>query len=723
MLEKKQPKMTRIKLQLLLIVLVLFTLDIKAQNVQLSSSTGSGIETGGKMTQDDHGNIYCFGIFTDTIKLASNIYAVSEGNFDCYIAKFNRYMQVEWLKTIGSTGAEGAGSIAYFDGKLFLGGWYGAQTIINNDTLIYNFDCVSPGFIASLDTSGNFIRAKAFTKTSNSISCFVNAIEVNQTGVVIAGKVKGQFDFGNGQTINTILAGTEHDIFLARFDTTFLCNLALKGSSALGLQYGNDGANALQIDTIGNMYVAGFFGSISSLSNATLYFGGQTLNANGGYGFSDYFVAKIKPNGAAAWLRGSGGSLPDFITNLCLENDTRIAVAGRYSDNSNVGGIPLPPSPGEYSTFLGAIDSAGTGLSAFRVSNEAIFQSLKKGADNYLYAADINNTPPSTRFKIYKIQSDTGILAVDSININVAGNYGLGDIIPPSTNCGEIIINCSFNEVVKYQNDTLIQNNYTQNLYDFFFGKYSISGGLLNRPQITNPISTVFCSNTANINLSTSNITNASDYYWQIMPSNAGSLINNGNNATLNIDSTFAGQIKIVCYAANFCNISDVSDTLVLTINQAPIVYSIDDTGFGAVQSNIVNATNFNWYLDSVLLNFANMPIINCIGDGVYTIIATNGSCSDTLSNFVACIVSNIKQLDQSVVNIYPNPAKGNFTINTTSDELKEFSVYTLTGQLIYNNTFNGYKSVVNMEALSKGYYLIKVKSNSINYTTKLLID
>jgi hypothetical protein len=81
MLEKKQPKMTRIKLQLLLIVLVLFTLDIKAQNVQLSSSTGSGIETGGKMTQDDHGNIYCFGIFTDTIKLASNIYAVSEWKF------------------------------------------------------------------------------------------------------------------------------------------------------------------------------------------------------------------------------------------------------------------------------------------------------------------------------------------------------------------------------------------------------------------------------------------------------------------------------------------------------------------------------------------------------------------------------------------------------------------------------------------------------------------
>ena len=39
-----------------------------SQNIQLSSSLGYGIETGGKMTQDANGNIYCFGIFTDTMR-------------------------------------------------------------------------------------------------------------------------------------------------------------------------------------------------------------------------------------------------------------------------------------------------------------------------------------------------------------------------------------------------------------------------------------------------------------------------------------------------------------------------------------------------------------------------------------------------------------------------------------------------------------------------------
>jgi hypothetical protein len=148
-----------------LLFLMLIIRLTQAQNLQLSSSFGPGVETGGKMTQDAHGNIYCFGIFTDTMKLTSNIYAVSNGNFDCYISKFNRYMQPQWIKSIGGTGAEGAGAISYFDGKLFLGGWYGAQTIIDNDTLDFNFNCIAPGFIVSMDTSGNFIRAKDFKRS------------------------------------------------------------------------------------------------------------------------------------------------------------------------------------------------------------------------------------------------------------------------------------------------------------------------------------------------------------------------------------------------------------------------------------------------------------------------------------------------------------------------------------------------------------------------------
>ena len=676
------------------------------------------------MTQDANGNIYCFGIYTDTMRLSNTLFATSSGNFDCYITKFNKYMQPQWIKTIGGAGAEGAGAISYFGGKLFLGGWYGAQTIINNDTLDYNFNCIAPGFIASMDTSGNFIKAKDFI-TPNSVNLGINALEVNQTGLVIAGGVKGQFDFGNNQYIATVLTGTQNDIFVARMDTAFNCSFALKAGSTAGAQNGDDGAQTLQIDTLGNIYIAGFFGNMPNLNNGTLFFGGQTLTATGSYGFNDFFIAKIRPNGAVAWLRGSGGQTPDFIFKICLENNSRIALAGRYADNANVGGIPLPPSPGDYSSFVGAIDSAGTGISAFRVSNESVFYGLEKGENNYIYAADYNSTSPISRFKIYKINTDTGVIAIDSITIsNNVSSYMNGDILFSGLTCDEIILNSSYKSVVKYGNDTLLNfavSNYNENL---LYGKYSLNNSLIAQPQIITLSNPVFCSNSDDITLTVPPLSSASTYHWQLFPANAGQIISNGNSILLNVDSNFAGQIKIVCYASNFCNVSTLSDTLTLTINQAPIIYSIDDTGFGAVTSNVVNATNFNWYLDNVLLSFANMPIVNCIADGIYSIIATNGNCDDTLASFVSCIVSDVDEISTTGVNIYPNPAQENITIEIDpSETIKAVTIYDVSGKLLIQSTAVTNKIILNMSELSFGYYFVKVQSSLSHYVSKIVID
>jgi hypothetical protein len=694
-----------------------------SQNIQVSSSLGYGIETGGKMTQDANGNIYCFGIFTDTMKLTSNIYAVSNGNFDCYIIKFNRYMQPQWIKTIGGAGAEGAGAISYFGGKLFLGGWYGAVTVIDNDTLDYNFNCIAPGFIASMDTSGNFIKAKDFN-TPNSVNLAINALEVNQTGLVIAGGVKGQFDFGNNQYIATVLTGTENDIFVARLDTAFTCSFALKAGSSAGIQNGNDGAQTLQIDTLGNIYIAGFYGNMPNLNNGTLFFGGQTITAVGSYGFNDFFIAKIRPNGAVAWLRGSGGETPDFIFKICLENDTRIALAGRYADNANVGGIPLPPSPGDYSSFIGAIDSAGTGISAFRVSNESVFYGLEKGENNYIYAADYNSTSPSARFKIYKINTDTGVVAIDSITFsNNISSYMNGDILFSGLACDEIILNCTYQSVVKYGNDTILNYDITNYYDNLFYGKYSLGNSLIAQPQITAPANPVYCSNSDDITLSVPLLNNASTYHWQLFPSNAGIITNNGNSISLNIDSTFVGQVKIVCFASNFCNVSVLSDTLTLTIIQAPIIYSIDDTGFGAVTSTISNASNFNWYLDNLLLNFSNMTTVNCIGDGVYTIIATNATCSDTLSNIITCIISGVTTMEENQINIYPNPAKEKIFITSNSPQLKVIKIYDTSGKIVKQASFSSNNFTLLTDDLSKGFYTIMISSTHENEAIKLVIE
>jgi hypothetical protein len=263
-------------------------------------------------------------------------------------------------------------------------------------------------------------------------------------------------------------------------------------------------------------------------------------------------------------------------------------------------------------------------------------------------------------------------------------------------------------------------SNYNENL---LIGKYSSSNSLIAQPQIITPSNPVFCSNSDDITLSVPPLSSASTYHWQLFPANAGQIINNGNSILLNVDSTFAGEVKIVCYASNFCNISALSDTLTLTINQAPIIYSIDDTGFGAVTSNIANATNFNWYLDNVLLNFANMPTVNCIGDGVYAIIANNANCSDTLSNFVACIVSDVNQLEKPIVKIHPNPAKEKLLITSDNYDLKMMKVYDIKGKEVKQASFNNTTFTLPVNDLSQGIYTITISSPSEQTSIKFVIE
>jgi hypothetical protein len=298
-----------------------------------------------------------------------------------------------------------------------------------------------------------------------------------------------------------------------------------------------------------------------------------------------------------------------------------------------------------------------------------------------------------------------------------------GDILFSGLACDEIILNSSYKSVVKYGNDTLLNfavSNYNENL---LIGKYSLSNSLIAQPQIITPSNPVFCSNSDDITLSVPPLSSASTYHWQLFPANAGQIINNGNSILLNVDSTFAGEVKIVCYASNFCNISALSDTLTLTINQAPIIYSIDDTGFGAVTSNIANATNFNWYLDNVLLNFANMPTVNCIGDGVYTIIATNATCSDTLSNIITCIISGVTTMEENQINIYPNPAKEKIFITSNSPQLKVIKIYDTSGKIVKQASFSSNNFTLLTDDLSKGFYTIMISSTHENEAIKLVIE
>jgi hypothetical protein len=160
-----------------------------------------------------------------------------------------------------------------------------------------------------------------------------------------------------------------------------------------------------------------------------------------------------------------------------------------------------------------------------------------------------------------------------------------------------------------------------------------------------------------------------------------------------------------------------------LNINQAPIIFSLIDGGASNIVSDIINATNFNWYLNNSLLNFSNMSTINCIGDGNYTIIANNANCSDTLSNFISCIVSKLDEKVENLMKIYPNPASSIVNIEFNDNNLKEISLFDVSGKLINKISSNNNIYTLHTNDLSKGFYTLMVQNENKQIATKLIID
>ena len=117
-----------------------------------------------------------------------------------------------------------------------------------------------------------------------------------------------------------------------------------------------------------------------------------------------------------------------------------------------------------------------------------------------------------------------------------------------------------------------------------------------------------------------------------------------------------------------------------------------------------------------------------------YTVIGTDvNNCSNTTTQKVtvnSCFnVGIIEYLKIEELNIFPNPSNGIFDIiirNATFDQI-QISIVDLTGKEIFNikekNYSGEYKKQINLGDISEGVYFVKIYSDTIVKTKKLIIQ
>ncbi len=199
-----------------------------------------------------------------------------------------------------------------------------------------NVDCVS-----NTIPSGNVIQPLSFgavwainpavgTGTSHEE---VTAVFVDSSGNIYLGGYfySSSLGFGNGITLTNWGVGGSSDFFVVKYNSSGVAQWAMNSSAGSGDEW--DGANSIFVDSSGNVYVAGYFGS------TTLGFGNGVNLSNRGVGSYDFFVVKYNSSGVAQWAMNPDSGMGDTYdsgNSVFVDSSGNVYVAG-YFDSAELG--------------------------------------------------------------------------------------------------------------------------------------------------------------------------------------------------------------------------------------------------------------------------------------------------------------------------------------------------------------------------------------------------
>jgi uncharacterized delta-60 repeat protein len=229
-------------------------------------------------------------------------------------------------------------------------------------------------------------------------------------------------------------------------------------------------------------------------------------------------------------------------------------------------------------------------------------------------------------------------------------------------------------------------------------------------------------------NYHTYNVPSAASYNWTLDPSNAGVLLPNGTEVTVNWSSTYTGVAQLKVNAENECGISPASPALSITVYDVPVPVitgqQVVCTGWTTSYETTANAGNsYNWTVaGGTIVSGAGTPQIevlwNVSGTGTIQVDEINTvNCTGTSQVYNVLVdpcVGIEENQTNTTLNIYPNPSSSTITISPVLEYPLPsiIMVLDITGRKVLQteipaNSAPNYE--MNISALSKGIYLLHV--------------
>ncbi|MEO8150979.1 MAG: SBBP repeat-containing protein [Bacteroidia bacterium] len=671
---------------------------------------GSNEDEGRSIAIDAVGNVYTTGFFKGTVDFdpGSGVYNLSSTpivNDNIFISKLDFNGNFIWAKSFG-----GYESSITCDpiGNVFATGSFSDTVDFDPGPAVYYLNTLYGNpyiFVSKLDSSGNFIWAKAIGDSSGNGS-YSKSIAIDGGGnVYTTGIFNGTVDFdpSAGTYYLPTVSSFDESIFISKLDSNgnFIWAKGLGGTNvwAQGI--------SIAVDVNENAYTTGGFdGTVDFDPGPGVY---------SIFGPGDIFISKLDPGGNFVWAKTMGHFYNDAGYSIKIDDNGNVYTTGVFQDT-----VDFDPGPGIYNLWT-------------LLSGDDIFISKLDSNGSFVWAKSIGSSGADWGYS----------LALDAAeNVFITGFFnGTVDFNPPllanlTSNGNQDIFIAKYSEC---SNTSATQSITACNSYTWIDGNtYNAS----NNTATFTLINAAGCDSVITLNLTINQSTTSTDviiacntYIWI----DGNTYTANNNTATYTLTNA-AGCDSII--------------TLNLTINPAPValftIYPDTTTAhnwFALNQCTGIPPLTYVWnWGDSSAVSTGATPVHLYTDSGFYNICVTvtdSNGCSNTYCdsstyiykgtnnsiitlNVVMQLPTGIAELNatDNGVTIYPNPANEYITIGLPGNNKKyQITITDITGKIIYtSSSIPNQKTTISTKDFPQGVYAVSVQTADFIETRKVIV-
>lgn len=669
------------------------------------------------ITTDDSGYVYIGGYSNcDTLFLGTTKLINVGGSSNAFVAKYNSSGIAQWVKGGGGNAQNYLQAIALDGSKnIYVTGSFNSDTLTFGSTILKNGYSGNNGdiFTAKFDNNGNIQWLQGGEG---------NGVDVGYgIGTDAAGNVYVAGTFGSPYIrfgTDSVANSGYNDIFVVKYNTSGAVQW-LKGAGAPD----DDQALGLASDATGNVYITGHIGS----SATPVTFGTGVSLTNSVTNSLTMFIAKYDNTGAALWARSGkpNGYTLNMGYGIKLDAGGNPNVIGFFgSDSLNLGAVSVYNS--SLTSGTSGNDSTDIFVAKYK-SNGNVSWVRSAGGTGHDYGYAIATGPNNSLYITGEFDSPTISFAGSATYSLTPGSLPLnGDAficnnistLPVTPNICLVSAD-SINAVNEYNVVYWDKAPYTT-ASNFIIYREVTSGsykkiGSQPYSALSRFIDTVRSIGPANGDPMVSTYR----YKIQFMDTSGTYSYMSPYHNTVYFQHNSSGNFSWNLYTVGNPTVTPVSNYyLMRDDNSTGSWHSI-----GSTTGTQTNLTDPNYTTYSVTANWrVDADTFNCtptfrygVNSGQAAIIKSKSNISNNRGGFG---INNV--INSSALNIYPNPAKGSFVIETTLTEKQNVQVIDVNGKIVLNQTING-TTAIDAGALNEGVYNINITNRS-NVVNKRLV-